>query len=320
MTERPPASAPDLRIVAPATSANLGPGFDSLALALNVWNSIDIRLGGTDCPRITAIEGEGRNNLERDGRNLVLLAMHRLAAEAERRLPPCEITLNNTIPLGRGLGSSAAAIAGGLVAAAALLQLDASPQALLPVALGLEGHPDNVVAALHGGFTVGVLARGEPRVLCVLPSEDLRAVLLIPEIFAGTLESRQTLPAAVSRSDAVFNGGRCALLALAIRERRWDLLAVAMEDRLHQPQRALTFPYLDEAIAAARAAGAHGAALSGSGSSLIALCTGHEEAVASAMVGAAAHHGLAARARILTISAEGAHTDSPVFSESQEQS
>lgn len=307
MTERPPIASPDLRIVAPATSANLGPGFDALALALNVWNSVDIRLGGTDCPRITAIEGEGSQSLERDAGNLVLLAMHRLAAEADRRIPPCEIALNNTIPLGRGLGSSAAAIAGGLVAAAALLHLDDSPQALLPIALGLEGHPDNVVAALHGGFTVGVLEQGAPRVLRVLPSEDLRAVLLVPEMFAGTLESRQTLPASVSRSDAVFNGGRCALLALALRERRWDLLAVAMQDRLHQPQRALTFPYLDEAIIAARAAGSHGAALSGSGSSVIALCTGHEDAVASAMVAAAARHGLAARALILTISAQGAH-------------
>lgn len=309
MTERPPASAPDLRIVAPATSANLGPGFDSLALALNYWNTIEIRLCGTGCPRITAIHGEGRESLEWDARNLVLVAMHRLAAEADRRLPPCEIGLKNTIPLGRGLGSSAAAITGGLVAAATLLHLEDSPQALLPVALGLEGHPDNVVAALHGGFTVGVLENGAPRVLCVLPPEELRAVVLVPEMFAGTLESRLTLPASVSRLDAVFNGGRCALLALALRERRWDLLAAAMEDRLHQPQRAHAFTYLNEVMTAARAAGAHGAALSGSGSSVIALCTGREEAVGLAMIEAAARHGLAARSLILSIASKGAHIE-----------
>lgn len=307
MTVRPPAPSPDLRVVAPATSANLGPGFDSLALALDYWNTIDIRLGGSDCPRIMEIEGEGADTLERDARNLVLLAMHRLAEEANRRLPPCEIGLKNKIPLGRGLGSSAAAIVGGLVAAAALLHLDGSPQALLPIALSLEDHPDNVAAALYGGFTVGVLENGTPRVLCLRPSEDLRAVVLVPEMFAGTLESRQTLPALISRSDAVFNGGRCALLALALCERRWDLLAVAMEDRLHQPQRAQIFTYLDEAISAARTAGAHGAALSGSGSSVLALCTGSEEAVASAMTEAAARLGLAAHALILSMAPEGAH-------------
>ncbi|HVA91423.1 MAG TPA: homoserine kinase, partial [Chloroflexota bacterium] len=273
MTERMLTATPDLRVVAPATSANLGPGFDSLALALDYWNTIDIWLSDSGGPRVTAVQGEGRESLERDDRNLVLLAMRRLAAEADRRLPDCLIGLKNNVPLGRGMGSSAAAITGGLVAAAALLNLEVDPRALLPVALGLEGHPDNVVAALYGGFTVGVLEHGTPRVMHVRPAADLRAVVLAPDQFSSTLESRQTLPESVSRADAVFNAGRCALLGMALCESRWDLLAVAMGDRLHQPQRARGFPYLNDVISAAISSGAHGAALSGSGSSVIALCT-----------------------------------------------
>jgi homoserine kinase len=205
------------------------------------------------------------------------------------------------------LGSSAAAIAGGLLAAAALLDLPRDPASLLPIALDLESHPDNIAAALWGGFTIGVVGDGVPVVQRITPPPGLRAVLLIPDAFASTTASRAVLPPMVPRADAIFNAGRCALLTVALAEGRFELLRVAMQDRLHQPCRAAReFPYLEEAIEAALAAGAYGAALSGAGSSVIALAAGGEETIAAALAGVARDHGLPARTLILVPASEGA--------------
>jgi homoserine kinase len=291
----------------PATSANLGPGFDCLALALDLHNVIEVMPmpGGS---LAIEVEGEGAEVVARDRSNLVVEAMQHLADAAGRPLPPFALRLCNAIPLGRGLGSSAASIAGGMVAAAALLDLPADPAALLPVALDLEGHPDNIAAALFGGFTVGVVDGATPVVHRVAPPPDLRAVVLLPDRFASTVESRAVLPPTLSRADAIYNSGRCALLALAIAEGRYDLLRVAMQDRLHQPQRGReSFPYLDAAIAAALAAGAHGAALSGSGSSVVALATEHTDAIATALAGVARDYRVPARTLVLAPAHVGAH-------------
>ncbi len=298
---------PDLRVTSPASSANLGPGFDTLAVALELRNTIDLRFGGTAVGDILGVTGEGEDVLERDGSNMILTAMRHLADEAGRTLPPFSLCLHNTVPLGRGLGSSAAAIAGGLVLGAALLDLPGDSESLLPIALDLEGHPDNVAAALWGGFTVGILDGAKPHVLHLQPPAELRAVLLIPAGFSSTLESRKTLPGTVSRADAIYNAGRCALLSVALGSGRWDLLGVAMQDRLHQPRRAEGFTYLNEAIAAALEAGAHGAALSGAGSSVIAFVTGREAAVAAALVKVAREYGVSAKTRCLPIALSGAH-------------
>lgn len=311
IVEAVPSRLPDVVVAAPATSANLGPGFDCLALALDLWNTIEIWYSEIAGIRVAAVAGEGCDTLERDEDNLAIVAMRRLAEQSGLSLPHCELRLRNAVPVGRGLGSSAAAIAGGLVAAAAMLGLPADTDFLIETALSLEDHPDNVVAALLGGFTVGILDAGKPRVLRVTPPTELRAVLLIPEGFSSTLESRQTLPPTVSRSDATFNGGRCALLAMALSQGRWDLLGVAMQDRLHQPHRALGFLHLEEAIAEALAAGAHGAALSGAGSSVIALTTGKEDAVAAALAAVAARRGQRARTLILAPALRGAHQVEP---------
>jgi homoserine kinase len=304
-------SSPDFRISVPASSANLGPGFDAIALALELRNTIDLWRRSSGEPRIIAVEGEGERSLERDAGNLVLLAMRTLADQAGRVLPPFALRLCNAVPLGRGLGSSAAAIAGGLVTAAALLDLPSDPEKLLPAALSLEDHPDNVAAALWGGFTVGVVDQDRPRIVHLQPPSELRAVVLIPSAFSSTLESRQALPERIPRGDAVFNGGRCALLALALSQGRWDLLGVAMQDRLHQPWRARGFTYLEETIVAAIEAGAHGAALSGAGSSVIALTTTHEEAVAAAMADVAGRHGIPACTSCLRVACRGAYRVTP---------
>jgi homoserine kinase len=301
------AARPVIRVRAPATSANLGPGFDCLALALDLENLIEVRPLAAG-PLTIEVQGEGAEVLARDRSNLVVEAMERLAATAGRTLPPFALRLCNAIPLGRGLGSSAAAIAGGLVVAAALLDLPTDLEILLPVALSLEEHPDNIAAALCGGFTVGVLDGERPIVYRGAPPQGLRAVLLVPDRFASTNESRAVLPTTLPRADAVYNSGRCALLALALAEGRYDLLRVAMQDRLHQPQRGEgSFPYLGAAIAAALAAGAHGAALSGAGSSVVALATENSEAIAAALARVAQEYGLPARTMVLEPAVRGTH-------------
>jgi homoserine kinase len=207
--------------------------------------------------------------------------------------------MRNEVPLGRGLGSSAAAIAAGLLASAVLLDVEHEPQSLLPSALPLEGHPDNIVAALWGGCTIGALVGGGAVVHRIMAPDRLHAVVLVPNAFSSTFESRAMLPTEVPRADAVFNASRVGLFVAALTEDRLDLLRVAMEDRLHQPYRGESFRYLQPTIAAAIQAGAHGAALSGAGTSVIALASHNFEAIAQAMSGAASDHNISARTLIL---------------------
>jgi homoserine kinase len=295
-----------LHIRVPATSANLGPGFDSLALALQLYNRLDIEVLAADKGGSLRITGEGANRLGQGEENLVLTAMQSLAQAADRALPPLAMDMHNDIPLGRGLGSSAAAIAAGLLAAAVLLGEPAVPEALLRVGLPLEGHPDNIAAVLWGGFTVGVVHQGQGVVQRLQPPDGLQAVILIPDQYSSTTISRAALPVQLTRADAVFNAGRVGMLVAAIALNQLDLLRVAMEDRMHQPARAREFAYLPGAIEAALAAGAHGAALSGAGSSVIALASNHLTAVAAAMEAEAARWYLPARVLVLSLDTAGA--------------
>ena len=296
-----------IRVRAPATSANLGPGFDCLAVALDLHNTVEVTAGEPGSGLRIEVQGEGRGSVACDASNLIMVAMERLAASQGLALPrDLHLRLENRIPLGRGLGSSAAAIAGGLLAAALLMDVPALPGALLPVALGLESHPDNVVAALWGGFTIGVLDGPEAVVRRFDPPQGLLAVLLVPDAFVSTALSRGVLQAQVGRGDAVYNASRCALLVADLLQGRFDGLRVAMQDRLHQPQRAASFPYLDAAIDAALMAGAHGAALSGSGSSVLALAPPHAApAVAAALRAVAARYELRASTPVYALDARG---------------
>ena len=305
MTDRSRATQ-HFRITVPATSANLGPGFDCLAIALDLHNQIDI-ISGEDAPPVQLeIAGEGAAHLARDESNLVYRAMCRVAEEAGRGLPPIRLHLTNGLPLGRGLGSSAAAIVGGIVAAVAVLDLTIDLTDLLAIGLCMESHPDNMAAALFGGITIGVIDAGRPLVHRITPPSQLRAVLLIPDRFSSTRETRAALPSLVPRADAVYNSGRCGLLVAALMEGRFDLLGVAMQDRLHQPQRTVTFPFLEPAIEAALTAGAYGAALSGAGSTVIALTSSSAEQVAAALAHVARTFELPARTAILAPVAVGA--------------
>jgi len=287
----------------PATSANLGPGFDALGLALALHNEIVAE----EADGVTVkIDGEGADRLARDGGNVVARGV-RLAYEAAGRgFKGCALECVNRIPTARGLGSSAAAWVGGLVAGNTLLGSPLSRQALLALAARAEGHPDNVAAAVFGGLTVSCATADGVTAVTLPVTGSLAWVVLVPEVTSGTAEARALLPRSIPREDAVFNVQRVALLLAGLQTALPAALTVALEDRLHQPYRLKLFPWMPEIAAAARAAGALGCVLSGAGPSLLAVVAGDGTSVARAMEEAARRAGVPGKARALDVDAAGA--------------
>ncbi len=287
----------------PATSANLGPGFDALGLALALHNEVT----AVEAEHVRVrVEGQGAGRLSTGDQNVVARGI-RLAYEAAgRTFRGAEVACLNRIPPSRGLGSSAAAWVGGLMAGNGLLGSPLSTEAVLSLAARAEGHPDNVAAALLGGLTVS--AAGPDGVMAVSLSvpDNLCWVALIPDITAATAEARAVLPPSVPRADAVFNVQRVALLLAALQVGRTDALRVALDDRLHQPYRQRLFPWMPDVADAATRAGALGCVLSGAGPSLLAVVVGDGHAVARAMEAALARAGIAGAARALAVDTTGA--------------
>jgi homoserine kinase len=288
----------------PATTANLGPGFDVLGLALSLYNRLEVEPISSGLEIVT--RGEGADRLPPAASNLTYRAFRRVFEKAGQTVPPVRMVSEIEVPLSRGLGSSATAVVGGLVAANALAGRPLTPDELLHLATEMEGHPDNVAPALFGGFTVACRAEGKVSWLRLEPPPSLRAVVVIPEREVPTAQARAVLPEAVPRGDAVLNVGRTALLVAAMARGELGYLRVAMQDRLHEPYRAALIPGMPEALAAARQAGALGAALSGAGSTLLALATDHFDAIGAAMRSALAAHGLESRALTLAPDLTGA--------------
>lgn len=294
----------DLRVRAPATSANLGPGFDSFAIALPLLAEFDLRPARGWSVAYEGKETEGLGGAEDD---LFVAAARAVGKATGSHVPPQQVTQRSAIPLGRGLGSSAAAIAGGVVAANALLGERIDRRTLLRIAAEVEGHADNVAAALYGGFTVAVPTADGPVATRFAFPRAWRVCLLVPSRRLSTKEARAALPANVPRSDAVFNLAHAAALLAAILRSDGALLSLAMADRLHQPARSRLVPGLEEILAAARSAGAFGAALSGAGPTILALAPTRLAArVAAAMEEAAEAAGAPGRGRVLRVRAAGA--------------
>ena len=300
-----------IRVRVPATTANLGPGFDCLGMALDLWNEVGIAVG--DGPAVL-VEGQGAAELPSDGSNLVYRSMEFLFKEAGMEMPGLRVHCRNKIQLKRGLGSSATAIVGGLMAANLLLSDLAgsrgdsfSREKLLDLAVYLEGHPDNVAAALLGGLQLVTREEGVLLTATVPVPADIRAVLFIPEMTMATEEARAVLPDTVSREDAVYNMGRVALLVNGLATGRLDDLRVATRDRLHQPYRQKLFPAMKVIFTAALSAGALGVFLSGSGSTILALTKGREMTVAYEMAEAARQAGIVGELKITRPTSQGAH-------------
>ncbi|HEY8489640.1 MAG TPA: homoserine kinase [Dehalococcoidia bacterium] len=280
----------------PATSANLGSGFDCLGLALELTADVTVTLSEdpappTTDPMLRLAVGAAQAVFVHTGRPRPAGLSARYAGE---------------IPIARGLGVSAVLRAGGVLAANELLGRPLDPEQLLALGAELEGHPDNVTPALLGGLQVSLWDGGRVVHVGVPVPPELTAVLLVPDLDMPTGESRRLLPQELDRQDCIFNVGRAALLVAAMAAGRLDALATAVEDRLHQPARAQLFPAMPDIFAAARAAGAHAAYLSGGGSSICALCSGGEEAVAGAMLEAARRAGVDGRTIITRPSPRGA--------------
>lgn len=259
----------------PATSANLGAGFDCLGLALNLVNRIEVEVRGWSRGEIElSVQGEGHDELMADRDNRFVRGLEAVMRTARGELPEgvgWRIEMRNQVPLARGLGSSAAATVGGLVAGNALLGEPLTSSDLLRLATEIEGHADNAAAALLGGFVVvGSTESGSEAIRFDAP-RDLRAVLFIPTLRLATSDMRAVLPDEVPRADAVANLARVAIGVAGLATGRWELLRALTVDRLHEPYRAAVYPQLPVLVEAARGAGALGACLSGAGSTVLAF-------------------------------------------------
>ena len=256
----------------PATTANLGPGFDTLGMALSMWNRIRVRWGG---PPGVIVHGEGEGRLRTDTSNLMYRAAQRLLKEAGVA-GDLRIEAWQEVPLSRGLGSSACAIVGGIFAANAITGFPVPPRKLLELATELEGHPDNVAAALLGGCCVAIRDRGRVLAAPVPLPPGLQCVVFIPDQPMATRKARAVLGPQVSREDAVFNISRTALLVAGLAAGNLEYLELATQDRLHQAARQQIFPPMKQLFANALSAGARGVFLSGAGPTVLALTTREE--------------------------------------------
>jgi homoserine kinase len=281
-----------LVVRAPATSANLGPGFDCLGLALDLWNE--------------AVISEGAHPDE----NLILRAAQAVFEAVDVPFPGFELRSTNRIPFSRGLGSSAAAIVCGVLLGNHWLGQPLDQAGCLRVATSLEGHPDNVVPCLLGGARVASLDdKGDVLQAEIRLAQALQAVVFVPEHNIPTGVARNLLPANVPLEDALFNVARASLLVAALGGGRVDLLDEATRDRLHQPYRLELFPASRQLMEAARAAGALATCTSGAGPSVLALCpdVGCAEGVAEAMLAAARDQDVQGEPLVLGLTERGAH-------------
>lgn len=252
----------------PASTANLGPGFDSLGMALSLYTWIEMKQSDET---VFHLHGEGKDELPRDKSNLVYKVAQMVFLEAGVSVPELEIAMYSEIPLTRGLGSSATAIIGALAAANALIGEPLSRDRLFQMATALEGHPDNVGASLFGGIIVAAWDGETAQHVRLEPPSQLETLVAIPAFQLSTEKARHALPSGVSMADAVFNVGRSSLLVAALASGELGLIRHAMRDRLHQPYRAALIPGMTEILERAAEYGALGAALSGAGPTLIAF-------------------------------------------------
>jgi homoserine kinase len=300
-----------VRIRVPASTSNLGPGFDSLGLALLLYLTVDVE----ETPEHSGVflfQGEGAEELSAAGEeNLILLAMKFAASLEECELRPARITVRNEIPLARGLGSSGAAIIAGLSAFELIAGVQLGRDKLLRYATEIEGHSDNVAAALLGSFVVSCVSEQAEVLAAAIPwPDEVRAVAVIPDYRVRTEDARRVLPTAVSLDAAVFNVQRTSLFTAAIASGRLELLREAMRDRLHQAYRAPLAPGLREVLdldggELSSIPGYLGIALSGSGPTVVALATGNFASIANVVMREFESYGTASDYRVLSVDTRG---------------
>lgn len=269
--------AQSVRVRVPASTANLGPGFDAIGMAFQLYMDVTMRIA--DQTQIKLI-GKQLEGLSLDKSNLLYQTAAALFAKAGLPEPELFIEAQSQIPLTRGLGSSASAITAALVAANVLAGEPFSKDRLFSLASEMEGHPDNVGASLFGGVVVATMpdaAESEVPYVQIPAPEGLQTLVVIPDYWLSTEQAREVLPESYPRTDFVYNIGHSSLLVAALAQGRLDLLATAMRDRLHQPYRTKLIPGLRELLADATQHGALGAALSGAGPTTLFFFSGDEQ-------------------------------------------
>lgn len=300
---------PLFSIKAPATSANLGPGFDTLGLALPLYLRVVLSESASGGLEVEAW-GEGADILTADpGSNLFVEALVKTLSLTGKDTPGLHILMDNEIPLSRGLGSSAAAIAAGVLAGNELAGSPLAFQEVLNLASSLEGHPDNVVPALVGGFTVSLVEKDNIYFRRLEPPPAIKLVTAIPGFGLSTRQARAVRPALYPSQDVVFNLQRACFLVASLATNQLTDLNFAMSDVVHQPYRQELVPGFQDVIQSALEAGAMGAALSGAGPSVIALTAQNAEQVGQAMRAGFSRHGVDARIMILAPCCEGAQIE-----------
>lgn len=293
------------RVLVPATTANLGPGFDCLGLALTLYNSIVVR--PADTLQLT-VQGQGADALAADENNLVWRAACHLWDSMNYPTPALSLTMYNAVPLGRGLGSSSAAIVAGLMLANRVAGEPCSRPTLVDMATELEGHPDNVAPAVLGGLVVSAIADNRVLTASFPWPSNLQIVACAPDFELSTQLARQALPATVAHADAVFNASRVALLLAALQAGDLSLLRQAADDRLHQPYRVKLIAGAEVVKERALATGALATMISGAGPTLLALVGPEQDAalVGDAMQAGFAQVGVGARYWLLEPDLKGA--------------
>jgi len=292
-----------VRVSVPATSANLGPGFDCLGLALTLHNTIEMSLAKEGLT--VEVLGEGQRSLPTDASNAIAKAAYAVFDRVGEVPPGLRIACTNGIPPGSGLGSSAAALVSGIVAANALLGDPLGRDELLALAAEMEGHADNAAPALLGGLVISSMTEDGLAVRRV-PIPVLRVAVVTPAISTSTREQRAALPSMVAFGDAAANIGRALLVVQALADEDYDLLGTVMKDRLHQPYRRKSIPGYEQVVNAAYENGAAAIAISGAGPSLIAFAPGDLEKIGAAMTRAFQQHSsIEAKSRVLSVDSMG---------------
>lgn len=300
-----------IHVTVPATTANLGPGFDCLGAALGLYNRFTFRAVGAAGDLAIVALGQGYERVTTDATNLVYQAFVRFYETLGQPVPGVAIEIDMGVPLARGLGSSATAIVGGLLGANALAGSPWDLGAIGDLATAIEGHPDNVIPALLGGCRLaatGVTARETSWIVAEIPwHEAVVPIVAIPEFELSTAAARQVLPGDYSRADAVFNIAHLGLLLRGIETGNGDWLAGALQDKIHQPYRKALIQGYGTVEAAAIGAGAYGVVISGAGPTMLALAGGDRAAAVAAAMGQAwAAIGVGAQVLVSAIDRVGA--------------
>jgi homoserine kinase len=290
----------------PATTANLGAGFDCIGAALSIYN--EFTLTEIDSPDLTiAVRGLEAARVNTDATNLAYQAFLKLYRRIDRQPPVIQLEIKLGVPLARGLGSSATAIVGGLLGANNLAGTPLSPSEVMQLAIDIEGHPDNVVPALIGGCQLAATAQAGWAIADIPWHRSIAVVVAIPDFELSTEAARSVLPTTYSRADAIFNTAHFGLLVRGLETGNAEWLRAALTDRIHQPYRKKLIPGYQDVEQSVNTAGGYGMVISGAGPTLLALTTTERApAVGLAMAEAWATHQITAQAQTLTIDMQGA--------------